>query len=620
MKRKIIFLTLSLLLLNSLIVRADEPIRFRAEAPSTVVLDKPFQLVYTINTPGKDLRVPELNNFDVLAGPFTSQSSSYQIVNGRSTSSVSLSYTYTLQAQKTGTFTISSASIIIDNNKKITSNGVSIKVLPADAAQSSRSKSGRSNNVNNNSHASISTDNLFMRTEVSKTNVFEQEAIVVTYKLYTLVDVVGCNPKKIIDFNGFMKQEVPLSPTKQLSLENYHGRNYSTAVLYKVILYPQHSGIIQIDKWNFEAVIRVQNKAAVRSIFDDFFDSYTNVSKNITAPAVRITVNALPSGKPSTFTGTVGHFTMNSTITSQNVKANDAVTLKLNIAGNGNMKLIKNPNIKFPDGFEIYDPKVNNNFKTNESGVSGNKSIEYLFIPRHSGSFEIPSAEFTYFDIQDKTYKTLRSPVYKMQVSKGEGGESSTFNGNYVDKEDVKQLSKDIRYIQYIQSDKLHLTKEEEPLFGTFLSWLLYLIPLILSIILYIFFRKKAKENSDLILLKNKKANKLALKRLKLAQKFLKDGNKDSFYEEVLKATWTYLSDKLSIPVSSLTKDRVESELTTIKVDTKIINQFIDILNTCEFARYAPNSGQQEMGNLYTDTIQAISELEEYYKNSKHII
>jgi hypothetical protein len=305
---------------------------------------------------------------------------------------------------------------------------------------------------------------------------------------------------------------------------------------------------------------------------------------------------------------------MNSTITSQKVKTNDAVTLKINIAGNGNMKLIKNPAIKFPDGFEIYDPKVNNNFKTNESGVSGDKSIEYLFIPRHSGNFEIPSAEFTYFDIQDRTYKTLRTPVYKMEVLKGEGGESSTVTGNYIDKEDVKQLSKDIRYIQYFQNDKIQLSKEEKPIFGTYLSWLMYLIPLILSVILYSFFRKKAKENSDLILLKNKKANKLAQKRLKLAQKFLKDGNKDSFYEEVLKATWTYLSDKLSIPVSSLTKDRVQSELTTNKVETKIINQFIDILNTCEFARYAPNSGQQEMGDLYTDTIQAISELEENYK------
>jgi len=610
MKRSIIFLSLTLLFLNTSIVRADEPVRLSVSAPSTVVLDKPFQLVYSVNAPAKDLRVPEFNNFDILAGPFESHSSSYQMINGRTTSSVSISYTYTLQAQKTGSFRIYSASIIVDNNK-ITSSGVSIRVLPADAAGSSRSQGGRSSSASSGSQASISNENIFMRTVVSKTNVFEQEAIVVTYKLYTLVDVVGCNPKKIIDFNGFMKQDVVLPQTKQLSLENYHGRNYSTAELYKVILYPQRSGVLQIDKWNFEAVIRVQNRKAVRSIFDDFFDSYTNVSKSISAPAVKIFVNALPTGKPATFTGTVGHFSLNSTITNQQVKANEAVTLKINIAGVGNMKLIKNPIIKFPNGFELYDPKVTNNFKTNASGVSGTKSIEYLFIPRHSGAFEIPSAEFTYFDIQDKRYKTLRTPVYKLQVLKGEGGENSTVAGNYVDKEDVKQLSKDIRYIQ---TDPIALSTEEVAVYGTFLSWLLFVIPLLISMILFAFFRKKAKENSDINLVKNKKANKLAQKRLKLAQKYLKEGTKDKFYEEVLKASWTYLSDKLSIPVSSLTKERVQSELAVQKVDALIINQFIEILNTCEFARYAPNSGQQEMGNLYTDTIQAISTLEEYYK------
>jgi len=605
MKRKLIFLSLSLLLLNSVIVRADEPARFTVSAPSSVILDQPFQLIYSINAPGKDLRVPDFNNFDVLAGPFEAHSSNYQIINGRSTSSVSVSYTYTLQAKKTGTFTISSATITVDN-KKVTSNGVAIKVLPADAT-GPKSQGGR----NGNAKASISNENIFMRTVVSKTNVFEQEAILVTYKLYTLVDVVGCAPKKLIDFNGFMRQDVELPVNKQLSLENYKGRNYSTVELYKVLLYPQHSGILQIDKWNFEAVIKVQNKTAVRSIFDDFFDSYTNVSKNITAPAVKITVNALPMGKPSTFTGTVGHFALNSAITSTQVKANNAVTLKINIVGNGNMKLIKNPTIKFPNGFELYDPKVSNNFKTNSSGFSGSKSIEYLFIPRHSGNFEIPSTEFTYFDIQEKRYKTLRTPVYKLQVLKGEGGESQTVVGNYTDKEDVKQLSKDIRYIK---TNSIKLTKEEEPIFGTYLSWLLYLIPLFLSLILFVFFRKKVKENSNAILLKNKKANKLARKRLKLAQKFLNEGNKDKFYEEVLKASWTYLSDKLSIPVSSLTKERIESELTAHNVESRVINHFMEILNTCEFARFAPNSGQQEMGDLYTDTIDAISDLEEFYK------
>jgi len=613
MKRQLIFLTLSLLFLNSLIARADDQLRFSASAPSTVILDKPFQIVYSLNASGKDLRVPEFNNFDVLAGPFTSQSSSYQIVNGRSTSSVSISYTYTLQPQKTGTFTIPSASIVVDN-KKITSNGVSIRVLPADANPPSRSqgnRTGSSGSTGSSSHASISNDNIFIRAEVSKTNVYEQEAILVTYKLYTLVDVVQFTNAKLPDFVGFMKQDIEQNKNPQLSYENFNRRNYGTIILSQVLLYPQHSGSIEIGKASFEAIIRLQNKTQVRSIFDDFFDSYTNVSKKITAPAVRINVNALPAGKPSTFFGTVGHFTLNSTLSTLKVKANEAVTLKIHIAGNGNMKLIKNPTIKFPDGFELYDPKVVNNFKTNASGVSGNKTIEYLFIPRHSGDFEIPSAEFTYFDIQDKSYKTLRTPGYKLQVTKGDGGDGSTVAGNYVDKEDLKQLSKDIRYIQ---TDNIVLSKEEDPIFGSLLSWFLYLIPLLISIILFAFFRKMAKENSDIILLKNKKANKLAQKRLRLAQKFLKEGNKDQFYEEVLKASWTYLSDKLSIPVSSLTKERVESELTNHKVEHKIINQFLDILNTCEFARYAPNSGQQEMGNLYTDTIDAISSLEEYYK------
>jgi hypothetical protein len=606
MKRKLFLL--SLLIISTLGAMADEPVRFTSSAPSTVVLDKPFQLVYTLNSTGKDLRVPEFNNFDVLAGPFESHSQSVQFINGKSSSSVSVSYTYTLQAQKTGTFTIGSASITVDG-KKVTSNGVSIKVLPADATPPASKSQG---NQSSGGQAAISGDNIFIKTEVSKTNVYEQEAILVTYKLYTLVDVVQCNPKNTIDFNGFMKQELDQPANKQMALENYNGRNYGTFVLYKVLLYPQRSGVIQLDKWNFEAVIRVQNKSAVRSMFDDFFDSYSNVSKYITAPAVKINVNALPTAnKPASFSGTVGHFTLNSNITTQQVKANEAVTLKLIIAGSGNMKLIKNPVIKFPDGFELYDPKVSNDFKTSANGVSGTKSIEYLFIPRHSGNFEIPSAEISYFDSQERTYKTLRTPTYKLQVSKGDGTETPIVGGNYVDKQDVKQIGKDIRFIQI---KKFKLVKEEEPLFGTTICWLMYLIPLLTSLMLFVFFRKQAKDNANIRLVKNKRANKIAQKRLKLAQKLLKDGNKDSFYEEVLKATWTYLSDKLSIPVSSLTKERVVEELSGLKIDSTVVNQFLEILNTCEFARYAPNSGQQEMGNLYDETINAISSLEDILK------
>jgi len=266
MKHKILLLTL--LLVATFGVHADEPVRFTASAPSTVILDKPFQLVYTVNASGKDLRVPEFNNFEILAGPFESRSSSYQIVNGKTSSSVSISYTYTLQALKTGTYSFPPASIVVDG-QKYTSNGLSIKVLPEDDNSTSKSSQG-SQSGSTSSSQSISNENIFIRTSVSRTNVYEQEPILVTYKLYTLVDVVGMNNMKMPDFNGFMKQELDQNQNKQLSYENFNGKNYGTIVLYQVLLYPQRTGEIMIDKANFEAVIRVQNKTQVRSIFDDF--------------------------------------------------------------------------------------------------------------------------------------------------------------------------------------------------------------------------------------------------------------------------------------------------------------------------------------------------------------
>lgn len=605
MKNKI--LLIALMLFSAFAAGAVEPVRFTASAPSTVIVDKPFQLVYTVNATGKDLKVPEFTNFEVLAGPFESRSSSYQVINGKTSSSLSISYTFTLQGLKTGTYSVPPASIMVDGQKH-SSNGLSIKVLPddgSDAAGSSAAQSGVST-------AKITNDKIFIRTNVSKSSVYEQEPVVVTYKLYTLADVAGMNNMKMPDFNGFLKQELDQSQNKQLSYENFNGKNYGTIVLYQVLLYPQRTGDITIDKASFEAVIRVQNKTQVRSIFDDFFDSYTNVNKALVAPAVKVKVYPLPGAKPAGFSGTVGQLSMSSTISATQVKANEAVTLKVVISGSGNMKLIKNPDIELPEGFEIYDPKVNNNFKTTTSGVSGTKTIEYLFIPRNAGDFEIPAAEFVYFDLQEKTYKTLRTPVYNLKVSKGEGGES-VVSGNYVNKEDVKQLGKDIRFIE---TKPFKLTKKTEPVFGTVEGWILYLIPLLVALFLFFVLKRKALENSNIEFVRNKKANKQAQKRLKMAQKLLNEGKKDKFYEEVLKAVWNYLSDKLAIPAASLTKERVEAELTEKGVNADAIKQFTDILNTCEFARYAPNSGQQEMGNLYAEAIEAISNLEDIIKKS----
>ena len=337
MRRRFIILSFLFLALNTWMLRAAEPVRFTAQAPSAVAMDNPFQLVYSVNASGKDLRVPEITNFEVLAGPFESHSSSYQVINGRQTSSVSISYTYTLQAKKTGTFVIPAASMLVDN-KRVTSNAVAIKVLPAEA----NTNSGRSQSGSSSKGQSISNDNIFVRAIVSKPNVYEQEAVLVTYKLYTTLDVIQCPPTKFPDFNGFMKQEIELPKNRQFTLENYNGKNYTSVVLFQYLLYPQRSGVISIDKAEFEAVIQMRNRAAARSIFDDFFESTTNVSKKIYAPATKVTVNALPANKPASFSGTVGRFSIDSKISATQIKANEAVTLRVGISGAGNMKLIKN--------------------------------------------------------------------------------------------------------------------------------------------------------------------------------------------------------------------------------------------------------------------------------------
>ena len=606
MKRILIFFTSVLLTLTAL--SAQDKVSFTASAPATVYMDTPFQLVYSVNASAKDLRAPDFQFFEILAGPFESHSSSYQNINGKATSSVNVSYTFTLLPNKVGTFKIPGAAIEVDDEKYV-SNAMTIKVLPADKTQS-QGQGGAGSPATGAETQRISNDNIFIRTSVSKTNVYEQEAILVTYKLYTLLDVAQFTEMKFPDFNGFLKQEIAQPKNAQLSYENYNGKNFGTVVLYQVLLFPQRTGEINIDKANFTAILRIQNKAQVRSIFDDFFDSYSNVQKSLTAPGTRITVNALPAGKPASFTGAVGNFSLSSSISKTNLKANDAGIIKVVISGTGNMKLLQNPEIKFPEGFEVYDPKADNKFSTNANGVSGTKTIEYMFIPQHAGVFNIPSAELSYFDLNDRTYKTLRTPAYRLNVAKGVGGEN-TIVGNYTNKEDVTQLAKDIRYIH---TGEIKLHAEETPLFGSMLFWMMFLIPLLVAGILFIYFRKQIRENADISLMKTKKANKVAQKRLKLAQKFLTEGKKSQFYEEVMKAVWTYLSDKLSIPVASLNKENIAAEMTERGINNELTDQFTNILNTCEYASYAPNSGQQEMGNLYEETIEAIGKVEEYFK------
>ena len=604
--KRVLFIVSVLAIMAGWNVNAQENVEFTASAPDVAYVETPFQLIYSVNAAAKDLQAPDFQFFEILAGPFESRSSYTQIINGKKSSATNLSYTLTLMPSKTGTFKIPGASIVVDG-EKIYSNDLTIKV---ENAENNAQKQNEGGTVTGGGTQRVTSESIFVRTNVSKTNIYEQEAISVTYKLYTLLDVAQFTGAKLPDFNGFLKQDIEQSQNKQLSAETYKGRSYGTVVLYQAVLFPQHTGEIEIGKASFTALLRLQNKAQVRSIFDDFFDSYTNVEKTLTAPAVTVKVSELPlAGKPATFSGAVGNFNLTSTLSSGNLKTNQAATIKVVISGNGNMKLLKNPEIKFPDGFEVYDPKVDNKFSSGSGGVSGTKTIEYMFIPRRSGKFDIPSAELSYFDLNNKTYRTLRTPAYKINVTKGEGGEAVV--ENFTGKEDVTPLAKDIRYL-YTGSVKLK--PESRPWFGTLPFWMLFLIPLIIAAILFIYFRKHVKENADLAFVKTKKANKVAQKRLRLALKFLEEGKKKQFYEEVMKAVWTYLSDKLVIPVAELNKDNIRLKMNEKGMEKEVTDNFTNILNTCEYASYAPDSGRQEMGNLYGETVDAISRMEEHFK------
>lgn len=585
-----------------------EEVTFQANAPAQVIVGKPFQLTYTVNQRAKDLQVPEFADFEYLAGPYTSQSSSTSFVNGQRTSSFTLTYTYTLMANKEGNYTLPAATITVGRNT-YTSNSVRIKVLPPDKV--SNAEESHSSQARTATRPANQEGACFMRTVVTKTKVHEQEALLLSYKLYFAgVDVAQfTNNTKIPEFTGFLKQEIELGEI-QTELEHYNGRNYQTAIVYQTLLYPQHGGDLTIDPATFEAVLRVQTRQQVRSIFDDFFGSYTNVTKPLTAPGVTIHVQSLPAGKPASFAGGVGKFTMNSTISSTQLKTNEAVTIKIDIKGSGNMKLLKTPAIDWPEGFEAYDPKVTNNFKTTTSGVSGTKTIEYLAIPRASGDYVIPAVEYTYFDTDSKSYKTLTTPEYTLRVAKGanEVDNNSAVVQNYVNKEEITQFATDIRYIHPMNTDKATEIPSNGLQAGGLTS-LLYIIPALLTLIMLIIFRKQIKENADQTRVRYKKANKVAQKRLKVAQKLLTANNKTAFYEEIERAALSYMSDRLSIPTAELSKDTISDILRQKGIAEPLIKAVNDVLSTAEFARYAPST-DSEMQSLYDQTTELIDQLE----------
>lgn len=578
-----------------------EDVRFSVDGPRQVIQGQQFQLEYTLyNASGKDLNLPDFTGCKVLYQG-TSSGTSVSIVNGNVNRQTTETHVITLRAEKEGSYTFSPATISA-NGRTYSSNTWKLTILPPD-------KTSASSGSNRQAGGQSSDDTaLFIRTVLSKTRVYEQEALLATIKLYTRASGVQAQNYSFPSFEGFVVQDIDLPQNTSFELENYNGVNYKMAILKQCLLFPQRSGKITITPGTFE--FQVESFQLVNGPFGPMRVPQ-GVERTVSSNAVTVDVLPLPSGKPASFMGGVGNFTLSSSISSTHVKANEAITLKLVFKGSGNLKYLKNPELKLPNDFDTYDPKVDLSVKATAGGVSGTRTVEYTTIPRFAGTFKIPAVEVSYFDTKSKQYKTLRTEEYEVTVDKGAPGSGGKTVSNFSNKEDLRLLNQDIHYIKL---NKMKLVQTPAVYIDQWVYWLWYILPAVAFIVFVFINRKQAKANANVVLMKNRKANKVALKRLKIAGKYLKNHDKEHFYDEVLKAVWGYLSDKLNIPNSELTKDNVAAELAKYGAGEELIAEFNDILGRCEFAQYAPAQSNEAMDELYNHTVEAIGKMENTVK------
>jgi tetratricopeptide (TPR) repeat protein len=580
-------------------------------APAQVAVGEQFRLSYTVNTDdAKGFRAGDIPDaFDVLMGPSTSTQSSFQMVNGHTSSSSSITYTYILSAKKNGSFTIPAAHVTA-GGKTITSNELHIKV--SGQAQQGGQQGGHQQSSTGeirNAGSSISGSDLFIKVTASKQHVREQEPILLTYKVYTLVGLTQLNGK-MADLKSFYSREVPLPQEKQFHIENLNGKPYRTVTWQQYVVFPQTTGKLEIPSITYEGIVVQQNRNV--DPFEAFFNGgsgYVEVKKQIKAPGITIQVDPLPQ-RPAGFSGGVGRYSISAQLDKDEVKANDPVKLRVVVTGVGNMKLLKQPEVKFPKDFDHYDAKVTDKTQLTTSGLEGSITYDFLAVPRHQGDYEIPAIEYTYFDTQANAYKTVKTEPFKLHVEKGSGSSSATYTGQ----EDVKLLNSDIHYIK--TGDTLQRGVNEF-FFASTEYWVSLALLLLGFISLFIIFRQRAIENADIVKQRAGKANKVATKRLKKAAKLMAGGKQNEFYDEVLRALWGYVGDKLNMPVEQLSRENISQQLESRNVSSETISQFIGALDECEFARYAPGDATGNMNKVYDAAMTAITQIAATMKRGK---
>ena len=613
-------LFLVLMLPTSYLLAAD--IEFVANGPKEISLGEQFEISFSVNGNGSSFIGPPISGFAVLSGPNPSTSSSVQIINGQMSQSITTSLVYYLQATQPGTFTIPGATITV-NGKKYKSNSLTIKVIKGQSA-ATRQQDGLSAKP----LATLGNKDVFLRAFVSKTNPVEGEQVIVNYKIYTRVPIPEYAVTKLPSSIGFWAQDLLEANYKpKQSTERINGQPYVVAEIKKEALFPQKAGKlviqpIQVDVIAQLAVKQVKKKRTTTDPFgnDPFFDSFFNdvfsgpqvehVKRSLTSNSLTINVQSLPnakntSGKPVDFTGAVGQFNLSTKVDKNAVRADEPITLTVTISGKGNIKLIENPKIIFPTDFEVYDPKVTDNIITSGSGISGTKSFEYILIPRNQGKFTIKPFSFTYYDLVQRHYVTQTSPSYTFNVSKGDGRMYTTGNQN------MKSLDNDIRFIKQ-GPPKLRVSGEY--FWKSILFWIWLFLPALLFVLFLILMKNELQKRRDAALMKNRRATKMARKRLSKAKSYLAEKNSDRFYEEVSQALWNYLSDKYYIQRADLSMETVRETLLQKNIPDNVIDDLIKMLEHCEYARFAIAGKASDLQQVYDSAITLITTIEDKLK------
>lgn len=573
-------------------------------APSHVAVGEQFRLTYTVNTQNvSDFRAGSIpNELEVLIGPNRSMQSSYQMINGHTSSSSSITYTYIVCASKNGTYTISPAHIVVDG-KTISSNSLTIKVSGSAQSNSGSSRQHRNEEEEiRDAGSQISGSDLFIKVSANKKRVHEQEPILLTYKVYTLVGLTSLRGD-MPDLKSFYTQEVDLPQQKSFSVETLNGRTYKTTTWSQYVMFPQTTGKLEIPSITFEGIVVQQNRNI--DPFEAFFNGgsgYVEVKKKIQAPGIEIQVDPLPE-RPANFSGGVGKFNVSAQLDKTETKANDPISMRIIVSGTGNLKLIKQPVVNLPKDFDKYEPKVTDKSKLTTNGIEGSMVYDLLIVPRHQGKYEIPPVEFTYFDTAENAYKTVKSESFTLDVAKGSGaGAVNDFSG-----QDLQELNKDIRYIKTGSTNQHSLN---DFFFGSSAYWISLCLLAVVFVSLFVIFRQRAIDNANVTKARGKKANKVATKRLKKASRLMADNKPGEFYDEVLRALWGYVGDKMNIPVEQLSHDNISMRLAEHNVDETVITQFIGALDECEFERYAPGDPKGNMNKVYEKAMTAIEKIE----------